>query len=185
MGSWESGAGPWSCSRTPAHQDHGHGSNPGGTLIQADREFLRRSKQCGSVEPTPRPSANGEGRSRPTLLRRRSVVPLPARRFRLAAVTTAVALVVAVTFLAPPAQADPPDPGPAAVPGRYIVTLKVRIATMGARSTGLTATRPAAAGQRSTGAPATPNGTARTWRASRTGPRAAWAPSRTSTPPWR
>jgi hypothetical protein len=68
---------------------------------------------------------------------------LPARRSRLAAVTTVAALTAALTFTSPTAQADPPDPGPPAVAGRYIVTLKgAPIATYGGEVKGLKATRP-------------------------------------------
>ena len=70
-------------------------------------------------------------------------MPLPARRFRLAAVTCVLALTVAVTFTATPARAEPADRGPAAAPGRYIVTLQgAPIATYGGEVKGLGATRP-------------------------------------------
>ena len=72
-------------------------------------------------------------------------MPLTARRFRLAAATSAFALTAALTFTSLPARAEPLEPGanPAAVPGRYIVTLKgAPIASYGGGVKGLKATRP-------------------------------------------
>jgi hypothetical protein len=72
-------------------------------------------------------------------------LPLPARRFRLAAATSAFALTAAVTFTSLPARAEPLDPGadPAAVADRYVVTLKgAPIASYGGGVEGLKATRP-------------------------------------------
>ncbi|HWJ52678.1 MAG TPA: S8 family serine peptidase, partial [Propionibacteriaceae bacterium] len=74
-------------------------------------------------------------------------MPLPARRFRFAAATSVVALTAALTFTSLPAQAEPSKPGasPAAVAGRYIITLKgAPIATYGGEVKGLEGTRPAA-----------------------------------------
>src|SRR4051812_41337319 len=74
-------------------------------------------------------------------------LPLPARRLRFAAATSAFTLITALTFACLPAQAAPPESGanPAgAVPGRYVVTLKAApIATYGGEVKGLRATRPA------------------------------------------
>jgi hypothetical protein len=69
-------------------------------------------------------------------------LPLTARRFRLAAATSAFALTAALTFTSVPARAEPLEPG--ANPGRYIVTLKgAPIASYGGGVMGLKATRPA------------------------------------------
>ncbi len=74
-------------------------------------------------------------------------MPLLARRFRFAAATGVLALTAALTLTSLPAQAEPAKPGasPAAVAGRYIVTLKgAPIATYGGEVKGLERTRPAA-----------------------------------------
>jgi hypothetical protein len=102
---------------------------------------------CDSVEPTLRLAGHGEAEVAPQVcICRRSVVPLPARRFRLAAATGVFALTAALALTSLPAQAEPPRPGadPAvAVPGRYIVTLKgAPITTYGGEVKGLKATRP-------------------------------------------
>jgi hypothetical protein len=74
-------------------------------------------------------------------------LPLPARRLRLTAAATAFALTAALTFMCLSAQAAPSQPGAnpaAAVPGRYVVTLRdAPIATYDGEVKGLRATRPA------------------------------------------